>query len=122
MRLVGLLAALACMGCMSTTMIRSYPSGAEVLVDGRPVGYTPAAYVESSTWTSTRHVLTLYREGYAPVTTEIAATRPDYARFVLDSLFCWPCLFALTSYPEVYDFPLTPRLAAALPPASAAGK
>ncbi|HUB08863.1 MAG TPA: hypothetical protein VMB50_17780, partial [Myxococcales bacterium] len=78
-------------------------------VDGRPIGYTPAVFTEGSTWTSTRHLVTLYREGYAPLTTEIAASRPDYARFILDSLFCWPCLFATAGYPEAYDFPLTPR-------------
>ncbi len=109
MKLPLALLALALAGCASSTVIRSYPAGAEVLVDGRPVGYTPVVYTDPSVWNTSRHLVTIYREGYVPVTAEIAASRPDDARFVLDSLFCWPCLFATAIYPEAYDFPLTPQ-------------
>ncbi len=104
-------AAIALLGlgaCASQTRINSNPPGAEVLVDGRYIGVTPAIFTESSTWNWTAHLLTLRRPGFATLSAPIAASEVSVGRLVASALFCWPMLFAVTSYPEVYDFPLSP--------------
>lgn len=95
-------------GCASQTRINSFPPGAEVLVDGRLVGVTPAVFKESSTWNWSEHLLTLRRPGYATLSIPIAASRVDVAKLVMALLICWPLLLATTDYPESYDLPLTP--------------
>lgn len=94
--------------CAAETRINSYPQGAEVLVDGRPIGYTPAIYSDGAGWLWSRHLVTLYRDGYAPTTFEIGTTQPDYVRLVFGSLFWWPMLLSSSSYPDGYEVPLTP--------------
>jgi hypothetical protein len=95
-------------GCASHTLINSTPPGAEVLVDGRVVGVTPAVFKETSTWNWSGHLLTLRRPGYATLTTQIAASQVDVGRLVVGVLLAWPLLLATTDYPEKYEFPLTP--------------
>lgn len=95
-------------GCLSQTLINSSPPGAEVLVDGRPVGVTPATFTENSTWNWSQHLVTLRRPGYATLSAPIAASRVDVGRLIVGALLVWPVLLAATSYPATYDFPLTP--------------
>ena len=95
-------------GCPSQTRINSSPPGAEVLVDGRPVGVTPATFTETSTWNWSKHLLTLRRPGYATLSVPIAASEVDVGRLVFGALLVWPLLLATTSYPATYEFPLSP--------------
>jgi hypothetical protein len=94
--------------CASQTRINSTPPGAEVLVDGRLIGVTPAVFTEGSTWNWSEHLLTLRRPGFATLSAPIAASDVSVARLLAAAILVWPLLFAVTSYPDSYDFPLTP--------------
>ncbi|MHB8417758.1 MAG: PEGA domain-containing protein [Myxococcales bacterium] len=106
MKLALALAILGGSACGGQVILRSNPTGAEVLIDGSPAGYTPMA-LDQEHGLGSRHLVTLYREGYAPLTEEIAASRPDFPRFFVGSLFAWPLLFSSADYPDEYDFVLT---------------
>ncbi len=107
-RAVACLALIGVTACASQTRINSSPPGAEVLVDGRLVGVTPAVFTETSTWNWSGHLLTLRRPGFATLSTQIAASKIDVGRLVVAALLVWPLLLATTSYPEEYDFALSP--------------
>jgi hypothetical protein len=80
----------ACTGCIHRRMtITSNPPGAQVLVDGEPIGYTPTSV--DFTYYGTREV-TLIKDGYKTVTALEKLSTPWYQipplEFVTDNL--WP--------------------------------
>lgn len=61
-------------GCASSTQITSDPSGAQALVDGQPIGNTPATYSDGSVWVWTKHQVSLKKTGYYPYVGRMTAT------------------------------------------------
>lgn len=55
--------AISASGCASTFLIDSTPAGAEVYVDGIPVGHTPTSYTDTAIINSVR-IVELRMEGY----------------------------------------------------------
>ena len=53
-------------GCASTTVIQSEPTGAQLRIDGQPVGATPVTFTEQAVWLWTKHQVTLEAPGYNP--------------------------------------------------------
>ena len=91
--LVGLMALGPTWGCASSTTITSEPSGAELRIDGAPVGRTPYTYVDNQTWLWSKHQVTLDKRGYEPTMAMIQAEiNPLY--LVLGIVFS-ACVFGL---------------------------
>ncbi len=89
-----LCAVVACVGCLNLTgcvhrrmTIHSEPPGAQVLLDGQPIGYTPAS--ADFTYYGTREV-TLVKPGFETLTTYQKVRTPWYQvpplDFVSDNL------------------------------------
>lgn len=60
-------------GCASTTVIQSEPAGAQVRIDGMPVGNTPVTFTDNAVWLWTSHQVSLERKGYDPYHTMLNA-------------------------------------------------
>lgn len=93
-------------GCVHRRVtIRTDPPGAQVLVGGEEIGYSPASF--DITWYGTEEV-TLLKDGYEIETQYVKIQRPWYQvpplDFVTDN-------FLLTGTKDQHDFafPLTPR-------------
>lgn len=52
-------------GCASTTVVQSEPTGAQLRIDGQPVGATPVTFTENAVWLWTKHQVTLDASGYS---------------------------------------------------------
>lgn len=92
-------------GCVTRKLfLRSEPSGARVLLDGRPVGTTP--YVEEFQSYGVRR-LELRLEGHERLVTEIDVWRPwwQYLPFALITDVLWP--FAIHDE-RSFEFAMTP--------------
>jgi hypothetical protein len=93
-------------GCVHRRVtIRTDPPGAQVLVGGEEIGYSPASF--DVTWYGTEEVM-LLKDGYKIETQFVKIQRPWYQvpplDFVTDN-------FLLTRVKDQHDFtfPLTPR-------------
>ena len=84
-------------GCASQTMIQSMPPGAQLSIDGAPVGETPYSFAEPQVWLWTKHSLVLEKRGYA--------TTPAY----LEATFSVPHLLVGIIFPCVFPLALVGR-------------
>ena len=107
-------AALACgttalSGCASSTTISSNPEGANLTIDGQPVGQTPVTFVKSAVWTWTSHRVKLERQGYQTRTGFVnAEMSPVHLAF---GILCFVPLFPLVfvgQYKPRYHFEMQP--------------
>ena len=94
-------------GCASTTIIRSYPSGAQVLIEGAFRGLTPYVHTDSKLAWSTLQI-TLRAPGYQEL--NVALSRGD--KFAvgpfIGGLLIWPILLWMMEYRPDYVFQLLP--------------
>jgi hypothetical protein len=89
-------------GCASTTLIKSNPPGAELQMDGRPLGETPYFYTDKAVAGTTKTV-TLKKEGYK-----------EYYGYIKREKLCVPVLIGgiflivplvwVLEYPSQYNF------------------
>jgi hypothetical protein len=104
--------------CTSVTEIRSTPEGALVSIDGVPQGRTPLMWSDRVT-VFTHHAVTLQAPGFAPLTTEIGATRTNLGKIGASIITLPPIsllgLLVYTDYPLRYDFLLVPQAASQAP-------
>lgn len=78
--------------CASTTVISSTPVGAQVKIDGQPVGGTPITFTEDYVWLWTKHQITLEAPGHSAMHTQMnAQLSPLY--LILGLLCLLPFLF-----------------------------
>ena len=63
-------------GCARQAMMFSYPSGAEVSVNGEQVGFTPCSY-EYSLNAGDRYKVEVKKPGYRTTNTEVVANQSD---------------------------------------------
>lgn len=93
-RLIAMLCVVAIFNtsCASSTVITSTPVGAQVKIDGQPVGGTPIQFTESAVWLWTKHMVTIEAPGYQPMHTQMnAQLSPLY--LILGLLCLIPFLF-----------------------------
>jgi len=123
-RAIGLLALMAMLaGCAESTMIRSYPVGAKVSVDGNFVGATPAKFVTSRTEFEHREFVAVAEQpGYQTTQYTLQKTtcngRIVGGVFTLGILLIFkrPTCFESPQYIDMPPLPPTPVAAAAPPP------
>lgn len=95
-------------GCASTTIIRSEPSGADVYIDGERVGKTPYTYSDTKTWGSSTGVR-VELAGRAPQELTISRSELDMGVFIPGLLCLWPLLLWAGKYKPSYTAELQPR-------------
>lgn len=92
-----LLAAVLLGGCSESVMIRSGPSGANVAVNGTPIGTTPVAYSVSRGDLDKPYQVHIEKNGYEPVTTtlrtQLAKGRVTGAFFTLGILWVFRSMY-----------------------------
>lgn len=94
-------------GCVSSTLIKSYPSDARVYIDGEFVGHTPYWYTDTKIMGSITNI-DLVKDGYEPLYTSIQrAERIDVAAIVGGFYFLAPFLWSLR-YAPVHNYELFP--------------
>jgi PEGA domain len=95
-------------GCTSTTVIRSEPSGANLYIDGSKMGKTPYTYSDTKIVGSTTH-LKLTKEGYEEFDTVIRRDEEFQVGPCIGGVFVlFPLLWVMGYRPEhVYE--LTPE-------------
>jgi hypothetical protein len=117
-RLAALTIALAfATGCVSTTLIRSEPSGAKLYLDGEPVGKTPYSMSDTKiVGSSTRVKLVL--DGYEPFDANIQRNEVFDAGACLGGvLVLFPFLW-IQGYKPEHHYELSPLRRPAAPAAS----
>lgn len=102
------LCVLAALGCAESTQIVSRPSGARILIDGRPLGVTPMAFaVPRSDWPRT-YSCEVTKEGFVPQTMllkpQVGGGRIVAGLFTVGIVFLFKSPYVFGS--DVYDFDL----------------
>jgi hypothetical protein len=89
-------------GCTCTTLIKSNPPGAEVQVDGNPVGETPCFYTDMAVAGTTRAV-TLKKERYKEYNGYIKREKFSVPILIAGIFLIVPFVWIL-EYPPQYNF------------------
>lgn len=76
--------------CASTTLIQSYPRGAELYIDGIKAGTTPSQYTDSKIARSTTNI-DLLKNGYETRYTAIYKTDKVNVGTLIGGMFVWIC-------------------------------
>lgn len=93
------------MGCASSVMITSEPTGAQVTLDGRRVGTTP--YYHTDTKVSGYSLgVQVEKEGYKTRSGIIKKTEFGNTGAIIGGIFIWPVLAWVLEYPAVAHYVL----------------
>lgn len=93
--------------CVSSTIIRSEPSGADVYIDGMRVGKTPYQHQDSKI-VGSRVNIELKKEGYETFDTYIYKDeQPNIGAIIGGVFFLFPFLWIMEYYPS-YNYDLVP--------------
>jgi hypothetical protein len=104
--------------CVSSTVIRSYPNGADLRIDGVDVGKTPYRYEDTKITFSTTDIR-LSAEGYRTLNTSISKDEEvDVGPAVAGFFVLIPWLWVM-KYKSNYTFDLKPETPAVTPPLKA---
>jgi len=94
-----------CVACSSSTVLRSYPSGAKVYLNGEYVGNTPYTMTDSKTsWSST--ALRLESPGYAPYVAVISRNEEFQVGACIGGLFLIVPFFWIMGYKPEHTYEL----------------
>ncbi|MFN0030831.1 MAG: PEGA domain-containing protein [Flavobacteriales bacterium] len=105
-------AALLLSSCSSTTMIQSTPSGADVYMDGQPLGKTPVSYSDTKIVGSSTSV-TLKKEGYADLNTTLTRDeKADVGAIIGGCFLLFPFLWTM-EYNPTHNYTLISASASA---------
>src|SRR5512138_224888 len=105
-------------GCVSTTVIRSYPPGARVYLDGEPVGTTPYVMSDQKIVGSSTRVR-LVMQGYEPHDALVQRNEQfDPGACIGGLLVLFPFLWIMGYKPE-HNYELVPGSGPYLPPPQA---
>lgn len=100
-------AAILLTSCGSTTMIESYPSGADVYINGESVGQTPYPMTDTKI-VGTCSSVRLEKDGYETFTTSICRNEePDVGAIIGGVLVIIPFLWAM-KYKPIHQYKLRP--------------
>jgi len=91
-------------GCVSSTIIKSRPEGAEVYIDNIKQGITPLKY-EDTAIAGTAKPLRLKKEGYETLETFLRKSEFQWGPCIGGMLVLFPLVWVL-GYPEQYEFEL----------------
>jgi hypothetical protein len=94
-------------GCVSSTLIQSYPPGAKVYINGAPVGVTPYWHSDSKITGSITNV-DLVKEGYETLYTSISRTEQVNVGAIIGGFFCWPVFLWTMEYNPTHNYELIP--------------
>jgi len=92
-------------GCVSSTLIQSYPTGAKVYIDGEPMGVTPYWHADTKITGSITNV-DLVKEGYEPLYTSFSRTEQVDAGAIIGGLFIWPIFLWTMEYKPTHSYEL----------------
>lgn len=94
-------------GCASSTIIQSYPSGANIYINNEPVGTTPYKYRDTKVVGSVNYVR-LEMNGYEPLDTYFARDEEvDVGAVVGGVFFLFPFLWTM-GYKPTHTYELIP--------------
>lgn len=96
-----------CTSCVSTTIIRSEPSGADVYIDGMRVGKTPYQHQDSKIVGSSIDV-ELKKEGYETFTTYIYKDEEVNVPAIIGGFFFLVPFLWIMEYQPLHNYELTP--------------
>jgi hypothetical protein len=100
------------MGCASTTIINSEPSGAAVYLNGEKLGVTPYTYTDTKIVDST-NVVILKKEGYQDFTAVFSRNEEANVGALIGGVFVWvPFLWAM-NYKPSHSYEMVPLKAEA---------
>jgi hypothetical protein len=102
-----LVASMLFTGCVSTTLIQSYPAGAKVYIDGEPMGVTPYWHADSKITGSITNI-DIVKEGYEPLYTSFSRTEQVDAGAIIGGLFIWPIFLWTMEYKPTHSYELVP--------------
>jgi hypothetical protein len=105
-RFFALLLVVSLMGCSTTTLIKTDPPGARVMVDGAPLGITPCKYDNGGPFWIKNAVL-IEKDGYQPINTVLTKSQPNVMMIILACGVIVPALWA-TGYPDEFNYELQP--------------
>lgn len=104
---VVLATSLFAMSCASTTIIRSMPDGANVYLNEEYAGKTPYAHSDTRV-TGSCMVVTLEKEGYEPLITDICRNEEtDVGAIIGGFFFLFPFLWTM-KYKPTHNYELIP--------------
>jgi hypothetical protein len=89
-------------GCASTTLIKSNPSGAKILVNGQVIGETPQFYTDKAV-AGTAKTVTLKKEGYKDFDSYIKRDQFSVPNLIGGIFLIAPLIWIL-EYPSQYNF------------------
>lgn len=95
--------------CVSTTIIKSIPSGAKISVDGQPMGKTPYAHSDTKI-TGSITTVKIEKEGYDPLNSSFYRTEQVDVGAIIGGLFVWIPFLWVMKYNPIHTFELTPSL------------
>ncbi len=111
--------AFATLGCSSSTLITSNPTGAKVYIANQYKGQTPYTHSDSGIVGSTKEIR-LEKEGYKTLTSTIKKNGDANVAAIIGGIFFWPLFLWVLDYPEGYVFEMQPDESAAPAPAQQA--
>jgi hypothetical protein len=94
-------------GCVSSTMIKSIPSGAKVYINGEPVGKTPYLHVDTRVSFTTLNI-DIIKEGYEPIYTKIRRDGEFNVGTFVGGFFIWPIWLWTMDYQNSHTYELVP--------------
>jgi len=100
--------ALLVSGCVSTTLIDSYPTGAYLYLDGEPVGKTPYPMTDSKIIGSCTSVK-IEKNNFEPFYTTICRDEEPDVAAIVGGFFAWPLFFWAMKYKPNHIYNLLPE-------------
>lgn len=97
-------------GCVSTTLIRSVPSGAEVYMNQEFIGVTPCEYRDAKIIGSNTEVL-LKRDGYEDLYATLTKNEEVHVGAAVATFFTLYCPFPILwimKYKPIHTYKMTP--------------
>jgi len=102
-------------GCVSSTVLHTWPSGAHVYIDGAHVGTTPYTYSDAKVAGSVTKI-TLAKEGYRPLYVDLVRNERAAPGAIIGGLFLLvPFLWVMKYAPE-HKYTLAPGTDGPPPP------
>jgi len=95
-------------GCASSTMIKSNPTGAQVFINGEPVGRTPYLHVDTRVSGMLLNV-DIIKEGYEPIYTTIRRSEEFNVGNFIGGFFIWPIWLWTMDYQPTHTYELIPK-------------
>lgn len=94
------LSVLGASGCASKMMVRTNPEGAEVYVDGEPLGKSPATWEGTSGLPNKTVTVEARKEGYEDAVKNVKRSELNAGYMVVGILLFWPAILWSWEWPD----------------------